>query len=126
MIDLSKSLVYTSKDRTTIDVESTLTRVRAACEKQNASKEFDLTVVGARVDALFDQYPDANMGMDFIKSQVLGLLKATPTTHAMLGERVETYIKSYENSKFTIKRGVGVSRVRPQVEPAASTETVES
>jgi hypothetical protein len=108
-LDLTKAVKYNA-DRS-VDIPATLERVQAAAEKFNVSRENDLTVIEAKVDAVFAQYPGATLSMDSLVGFVLRELNATPKTWAMLDKRVREYVASYKNSRFTIEVGKGVARI---------------
>ena len=110
-LDLSRAVKYNA-DRS-VDVEATLARVKSACETHNLSRENDLDKIAAVVDAVFADHPGATMSMDALTGFVLRQLNATPTSWGMLSKRTQDYVRSFENSKFSIKVGRGVSRIPP-------------
>jgi hypothetical protein len=112
-LDLSKSIKFNS-DRS-IDLDATLSRVKDAVVKYNTLRTNDLDTVAATVDAVFAQYPGACLSTDALVGFVLRQLGATPETWGTLSKRTIEYVKSYENSRFSIKVGKGITRLPPAV-----------
>lgn len=112
-LDLSKCAAR-NKDGS-FDLDKTLSRVREAVIKFNALQENDLSVIEAKVDAVFAQHPGCTMSLQALTGFVLRDLNASPDNWGTLSKRVAEYVKSYENSRFSIKVGKGITRLPPAV-----------
>ena len=104
----------------TIDLDSTLIKFQADCEKYEAENSADNATVKDAINTIFDRYP-SNINMPALVSLVAGELKATPAQFETIKDRVANVIKGDPSFKVAKGRNGGVSRsVTVEAPPATA------
>jgi hypothetical protein len=111
MIDLNSSVVIKGG---LVDVQTTLQKVELAITEYNETRIHDLDAIEVAVNAVFDEYPGANVTLPTL--QTMALKKLDPKglqAIKVVTQRIADYVRdnSGQDGSFWIKKGSGCLRV---------------
>lgn len=98
-------------DKGLIDVEKSTKAFEEACAEMKTTEDKVFAEVAPAVNGVFEKWPDTTLNMKAVVSFATPS-DMNPNAHQAFAEKVEAYIHAHEGSLFTIKRGVGISRIK--------------